>query len=79
MVAADAPDGDAARAPGQRLFAEHACTECHGADGIHPESKYVPILRGKSADYLYRHVVTDGFEGDKAKAGPRKGERVVNG
>jgi rhodanese-related sulfurtransferase len=31
------------------------------------------------AGYSNVYVVTAGFEGDKAKSGPRKGERVVNG
>jgi hypothetical protein len=31
------------------------------------------------AGYSNVFTVTDGFEGDKAKQGPRKGERVVNG
>ena len=31
------------------------------------------------AGYTQVYTVTDGFEGDKAKLGPRKGERVVNG
>ena len=31
------------------------------------------------AGYTSVYTVTDGFEGDKAKHGPRKGERVVNG
>ncbi len=31
------------------------------------------------AGYPNVYTVTDGFEGDKAKQGPRKGERVVNG
>lgn len=164
---ADAPDAE--KPKGQLLFEQHGCTNCHGADGVHPEARYVPVLRGKPAADLYAHAkqifggasssektvfmhdqfcigqvqeegcyeppsdadlrviadwlgggelaekkqtpqglyvsameaherlqelgddalfidvrsevysVTDGFEGDKAKAGPRKGERVVNG
>lgn len=31
------------------------------------------------AGYPNVYTVTDGFEGDKIKQGPRKGERVVNG
>jgi cytochrome c553/rhodanese-related sulfurtransferase len=42
--------------PGRKLFEQHGCTNCHGADGIHPTSKYAPVLRGKSADYLYEHA-----------------------
>jgi rhodanese-related sulfurtransferase len=38
------------------LFEKHGCTNCHGADGIHPTSKYVPVLRGKPADYLYENA-----------------------
>lgn len=41
---------------GQKLFSQHGCTNCHGADGVHPTSKYVPVLRGKPADYLYEHA-----------------------
>jgi len=63
--AADVPAGDAAPDPGQELFERHGCTNCHGADGIHPESKYVPILRGKSSDYLYRHASRI-FDGEHA-------------
>ena len=55
-VAADGPAGDAPPESGQRLFEEHGCTNCHGADGVHPESKYMPILRGKSTDYLYQQA-----------------------
>lgn len=41
---------------GQRLFQEHGCTNCHGADGVHPEARYVPVLRGKPAADLYTHA-----------------------
>jgi rhodanese-related sulfurtransferase len=40
-------------------------------------AKAANILSLAGYDRVY--VITDGFEGDKAKAGPRKGERVVNG
>jgi len=39
----------------------------------------------KAANLLYRleytkaYTVVDGFEGDKVKDGPRKGQRLVNG
>ncbi len=42
--------------PGQVLFETHGCSNCHGPDGVHPEAKYVPILRGKSADYLLKPI-----------------------
>lgn len=41
---------------GEKLFGQHGCTNCHGAGGVHPTSRYVPILRGKPADYLYEHA-----------------------
>jgi cytochrome c553 len=50
-------DSEAAELPmGQRLFQEHGCTNCHGADGVHPEARYVPVLRGKPATDLYAHA-----------------------
>lgn len=50
-------DSEAAELPmGQRLFQEHGCTNCHGADGVHPEARYVPVLRGKPAADLYAHA-----------------------
>jgi rhodanese-related sulfurtransferase len=42
---------------GQVLFEKYGCTNCHGPEGIHPESKYVPVLRGKPGDYLYGNAV----------------------
>lgn len=44
------------KARGEVLFEKHGCTNCHGTDGIHPTSKYVPVLRGKPADYLYENA-----------------------
>lgn len=41
---------------GMKLFEKHGCTNCHGPDGVHPTSKYVPVLRGKPADYLYENA-----------------------
>jgi rhodanese-related sulfurtransferase len=41
---------------GKKLFEKHGCTNCHGEDGIHPTSKYVPVLRGKSSDYLFENA-----------------------
>ena len=41
---------------GKRLFENHGCTNCHGENGIHPTSRYVPILKGKSAEYLYNNA-----------------------
>lgn len=41
---------------GKKLFENHGCTNCHGADGIHPTSKYVPVLKGKPADYIYENA-----------------------
>jgi rhodanese-related sulfurtransferase len=60
------------------------------AKGLGKQSKIVVMCRSgsrsaKAANLLaqagYNHVysVTDGFEGDKAKEGPHKGQRVVNG
>ena len=50
---------------GEKLFEKYGCTNCHGEDGIHPTSKYVPVLRGKSADYIYRNAYAI-FSGDRA-------------
>ena len=58
--------------------------------GLSKESPIILICRSgsrsaKAANILFAagftqvYTVTDGFEGDKAKSGPRKGERVVNG
>jgi rhodanese-related sulfurtransferase len=41
---------------GQELFQKHGCTNCHGADGVHPTSRYVPILRGKPAGYIFENA-----------------------
>lgn len=60
------------------------------ARGLDKESKIVVMCRSgsrsaKAANLLaeagYNNVysITDGFEGDKAKEGPHKGQRVVNG
>jgi rhodanese-related sulfurtransferase len=38
---------------GATLFQKHGCTNCHGANGVHPTSKYAPVLKGRPADYLY--------------------------
>ncbi len=52
--------------PGQVLFETHGCSNCHGPDGVHPEAKYVPILRGKSADYLLKqaNAIFSGADGE---------------
>lgn len=42
---------------GQKLFQIYGCTNCHGANGVHPSAKYVPMLKGKSADYLHEQAV----------------------
>jgi rhodanese-related sulfurtransferase len=41
---------------GKKLFEKYGCTNCHGQDGIHPTSKYVPILQGKSAAYFFENA-----------------------
>jgi rhodanese-related sulfurtransferase len=51
------------RPSGQQLFEKHGCTNCHGSEGIHPTSKYAPVLKGKPADYLYRNALAI-FGGD---------------
>jgi len=38
--------------PGRILFSKLGCTNCHGQNGIHPTSKYAPVLRGKSSSYI---------------------------
>ncbi len=30
---------------GELLFQKFGCTNCHGFDGIHPKSRYAPVLR----------------------------------
>lgn len=51
---AEAPDAE--KPEGQLLFEQHGCTNCHGADGVHPQARYVPVLRGKPAAELYAHA-----------------------
>lgn len=41
---------------GEKLFKKYGCTNCHGENGVNPTSKYVPVLKGKSADYIYRNA-----------------------
>lgn len=53
LVAADPPEKIA---DGQRLFESHGCTNCHGPNGVHPTSKYVPVLRGKSAAHIFENA-----------------------
>jgi rhodanese-related sulfurtransferase len=48
---------------GQRLFEQHGCTNCHGPEGVHPTSKYAPVLKGKPSDYLLRNALAI-FGGD---------------
>lgn len=43
-------------ADGQQLYESHGCPTCHGADGLHPISKFVPVLKGESADYIDQHA-----------------------
>ena len=50
-VAAETPPAD-----GQQVFAAHGYTNCHGTAGDHPTSKYVPVLRGKSADHIFENA-----------------------
>ncbi len=38
--------------PGQILFSNLGCTNCHGQNGAHPTSQYAPALKGKPSDYL---------------------------
>lgn len=47
-----AADPAQAKPAGQLLFEQHGCTNCHGAQGVHPTSRYAPVLSGKPADYL---------------------------
>jgi rhodanese-related sulfurtransferase len=49
---------------GQKLFAKHGCTNCHGKNGVHPTSKYAPVLKGKQADYIIKKT-TAIFNGEK--------------
>ena len=41
---------------GKKLFERHGCTTCHGAEGVHPISRYVPLLKGESANYIYENA-----------------------
>ena len=50
--------------PGKLLFEQHGSTNRHGPEGVHPSSKYAPVLRGKSADYLFENAVAI-FAGDE--------------
>jgi rhodanese-related sulfurtransferase len=43
-------------AKGKQLFEKHGCTNCHGKEGVHPTSKYVPVLQGKPTDYLFENA-----------------------
>lgn len=45
-------------AMGQKLFEQYGCTNCHGAEGIHPTSQHVPVLKGKSAAYLVERATS---------------------
>ena len=63
-VAAKQPDP--AAAAGQTLFEKHGCTNCHGANGAHPTSRYVPILRGKPADYIFENASAIFAGGEKS-------------
>lgn len=49
-IAAETP------ADGQKSYMTHGCANCHGANGVHPTSKHVPILKGKPATYLYENA-----------------------
>jgi rhodanese-related sulfurtransferase len=50
-------DQPADKPMGQRLFEKHGCTNCHGPEGVHPTSRYAPVLRGKPVDYLLRNAL----------------------
>ena len=52
-------------AQGKKLFEKYGCINCHGQDGIHPTSKYVPVLQGKSAAYFFENA-TAIFANDRA-------------
>ena len=58
VIAADANASGESQGPGEgkRLFETYGCTNCHGPDGVHPTSKYVPVLKGKPGDYLYENA-----------------------
>jgi rhodanese-related sulfurtransferase len=45
------------------LFNTLGCASCHGENGTEPVSRYVPVLKGKSEDYLY-DTATKIFSGD---------------
>ncbi len=60
---AEEPSEDMAK--GKKLFEKYGCTNCHGQDGIHPTSKYVPILKGISTSYFYENAIAI-FDDDRA-------------
>lgn len=53
--------------PGQVLFQRHGCANCHGADGATTVSRYVPVLKGKSADYIVSNALAI-FRGERKQA-----------
>jgi len=48
---------DRAQMDGEKLFAFHACSNCHGAQGNEPVSRLVPKLAGKNADELLTNAM----------------------
>lgn len=41
---------------GAKLFSNYGCVQCHGENGVHPTSKYVPVLKGKPAAYIIENA-----------------------
>jgi rhodanese-related sulfurtransferase/cytochrome c553 len=61
------PDTVQEKNPGQILFQRYGCANCHGADGAATVSRYVPILKGKSADYITENALAI-FRGERKQA-----------
>lgn len=62
-----APAAQAEVDPGQELFVNYGCSLCHGAGGVNPTSRYVPILRGKPASYIVENAIGI-FDGERDDA-----------
>jgi rhodanese-related sulfurtransferase/cytochrome c553 len=61
------PESGQGKDPGQVLFQKHGCANCHGADGATTVSRYVPVLKGKSAEYITENALAI-FRGERKQA-----------
>ncbi len=53
MSVSTAENNNSAPISGKQLFQLYGCTNCHGPEGIHPTSRYAPVLKGKPAQYIF--------------------------